>query len=837
MPAAGGTGRLTLTTARECAWTASAEAEWITITSGTGGQGDGAVDYRVSPNPDPVARRGGLRLNDQRAEIEQEAGACVLSLSGASASFPQAGGSGSIGVVASSQLCTWTAVSSADWVTIRSGSNGKGSASVAFDVAPTTGPPRTTTLTVAGQRFTVNQSQGCAYALAPSSQAFEAAGGSGSVQVSTASGCPWMAASNADWITLQQGESASGPGAVRYSVAATNGPARTGTVVIGGQVFTVTQAGGCALQVAPPSIAINAEGGNASLTVSGASGCAWTATTDVPWIAVTSGAAGSGAGTVGLAIGATTGPARTGTVTVAGQRITVTQSQGCAYAIDPTSQNIGAAGGEGTVSVTAGNGCSWTAAAGVDWIQIVQGTSGSGNGNVRFRVSPTSGPARAGTMTIAGRTFTVNQGQGCSFTLSPASVTVPASGGARNFDVQAAGGCGWTATSNTPWISIAGGASGSGNGTVRLTVESNAGPERSGTVTAGGRTFTVNQEGDCAFALGGSSQQMPAAGGSGSVTVTAAGGCAWTASSQASWLSITEGSSGTGSGVVRFAASENAGPPRSGTLLVGGRTFTVNQEGGCAYSIAPEQQSVDAGGGMATVIVTAAAECAWTAAANVPWITVESGSTGSGSGRVQLSVAANPEGQRTGTATIAGRTFTVTQTTGCLYGISPDPVAVNAAGGPVALQLTTAPTCAWSVAAAVPWITIAPPETGNGSGTIQIVVGSNTGPARSGSIAVASRTVAVSQEAGCTYSLSAPGQSMPAVGGPGTVTIQAGGGCPWVATSNAAWVVISSERSGSGTQALQFTVEPNGTGAPRVGTITFTAPGQTPLTFTINQEM
>ena len=59
----------------------------------------------------------------------------------------------------------------------------------------------------------------------------------------------------------------------------------------------------------------------------------------------------------------------------------------------------------------------------------------------------------------------------------------------------------------------------------------------------------------------------------------------------------------------------------------------------------------------------------------------------------------------------------------------------------------------------------------------------------------------------------------------------------WVATSNAAWVVIGSERSGSGTQALQFTVEPNGTGAPRVGTITFTAPGQTPLTFTINQEM
>jgi hypothetical protein len=43
------------------------------------------------------------------------------------------------------------------------------------------------------------------------------------------------------------------------------------------------------------------------------------------------------------------------------------------------------------------------------------------------------------------------------------------------------------------------------------------------------------------------------------------------------------------------------------------------------------------------------------------WITVTTGSSGSGSGTVTFSVAANTGGDRTGTLTIAGRTFTVTE--------------------------------------------------------------------------------------------------------------------------------------------------------------------------------
>ncbi|MCD6600073.1 MAG: hypothetical protein J7L19_05855 [Dehalococcoidia bacterium] len=54
--------------------------------------------------------------------------------------------------------------------------------------------------------------------------------------------------------------------------------------------------------------------------------------------------------------------------------------------------------------------------------------------------------------------------------------------------------------------------------------------------------------------------------------------------------------------------------------------------------------------------------CSWTAVTNESWITITSGSSGTGSGTVNYSVSANSStSQKTGTMTIAGKTFTVTQ--------------------------------------------------------------------------------------------------------------------------------------------------------------------------------
>ena len=138
--------------------------------------------------------------------------------------------------------------------------------------------------------------------------------------------------------------------------------------------------------------------------------------------------------------------------------------------------------------------CTWTAVSNVAWITIPGQTSGAGNGIVRLTVGANTGPVRSGTATIAGRTVTVNQDTGCTFAIAPSSQDVGQAGGIGAFTVTTNAGCTWTASSNAPWITVTAGAAGSGGGSVQFSVVANttAAP-RSGTITAAGHVFTVNQ--------------------------------------------------------------------------------------------------------------------------------------------------------------------------------------------------------------------------------------------------------------------------------------------------------------------------------------------------------
>jgi Zn-dependent metalloprotease len=107
----------------------------------------------------------------------------------------------------------------------------------------------------------------------------------------------------------------------------------------------------------------------------------------------------------------------------------------CTFSISPTSSSQPAGGGSGSVTVTAGAGCNWTAVSNAAFITITGGSSGSGNGTVTYSVAANGATtSRTGTMTIAGRTFTVNQaGTG---------------GGGGELIVNP----GFENTSNTPWV-------------------------------------------------------------------------------------------------------------------------------------------------------------------------------------------------------------------------------------------------------------------------------------------------------------------------------------------------------------------------------------------------
>lgn len=361
----------------------------------------------------------------------------------------------------------------------------------------------------------------------------------------------------------------------------------------------------------------------------------------------------------------------------------------CTFSISPTSATFGAPGGSGNIALTTQTGCSWTASSPVSWASITSAPSGSGSATVSYSVQANPDPApRSSSLTVGGQLFTLSQSASapaCSFTLSPTSASFGSSGGAGNVALTTQTGCNWTAVSNAAFLSVTGGASGTGSGTITYEVAANSGAARSGTLSIADQLFSVSQAGSavCTFSITPSTVSIGGGGGSGSVTVTAGAGCGWTAVSNVPWIVVTAGGSGSGNGTVGYQVMANPGAARTGTLTIAGRTFKVNQAGGstCTFSISPGSTSVPAAGASGTVSVTTAGGCAWTAVSNVGWVTVTAGSTGSGNGTVGYQVAANSGSARSGALTIAGKTFTVSQSG----------VGTGAPAAPAALQGSQTP--------------------------------------------------------------------------------------------------------------------------------------------------
>lgn len=168
----------------------------------------------------------------------------------------------------------------------------------------------------------------CTYNIAPTAQAFNGAGGTATVAVTTPSNCQWTASSNSSFIIVNSGENGTGNGAVTFTVAANStSSSRIGTLTIAGQTFTVSQAAGssCVYNINPMSQSFQAVGGSGSASVVAPNGCAWTATSNASFIIV-NGGNGNGNGIASFTVTANTSFAtRTGTLTIAGQTFTVVQ--------------------------------------------------------------------------------------------------------------------------------------------------------------------------------------------------------------------------------------------------------------------------------------------------------------------------------------------------------------------------------------------------------------------------------------------------------------------------------------------------------------------------------
>ncbi|MBI3651642.1 MAG: fibronectin type III domain-containing protein [Acidobacteria bacterium] len=423
------------------------------------------------------------------------------------------------------------------------------------------------------------------------------------------------------------------------------------------------------------------------------------------------------------------------------------------------------------------------------------------------------------------------QGASCSYTISPTSQAMSASGGTGSVNVSAGAGCTWTALSNDLWITVTSGASGTGNGVVGYSVTANSGAARSGTVTIAGQTFTLNQASapGCTYSISPISQAFTANGGTGSVSVTTTAGCAWTAASNAAWITITTGASGTGNGTVNYAVSANSvTSPRTGTLTLAGQVFTVNQDAapGCTFSISPTALNVSAAAGSGTVSVTTTAGCSWTATSNAAWITITGGASGTGNGTVNYSYSANGTAQRTGTLTIAGQTFTLTQASSCTYSITPTAQSVPQAGlASGSFMVSATAGCSWTASVSQAWIHVST-TSGIGDTTVTYSVDANlTSSIRTGVIQISGSgsSLTLTQDALVNnagfVSQNIPSSIFPGAGQSVTVTMMNTGNINWT-TGN--YVLRSQNPAANTTWGISDILLPTTVASGTQVTFTFT---------------
>jgi hypothetical protein len=168
----------------------------------------------------------------------------------------------------------------------------------------------------------------------------------------------------------------------------------------------------------------------------------------------------------------------------------------------------------------------------------------------------------------------------------------------------------------------------------------------------------------CQVTVNATTASFNASGGTGTVTVSTARDCPWNASTGVAWVSINGSASGQGDGSVSYSVAPNVvTSPRSGALVVASIQVQLNQAGvPCQFALSQTDGRVGSAGGPLNVGVSTLSGCAWSATAIDPWISIVSGQSGSASGNVALSVAANAGKARTGSVTIAGQRFTVSQT-------------------------------------------------------------------------------------------------------------------------------------------------------------------------------
>ncbi len=448
----------------------------------------------------------------------------------------------------------------------------------------------------------------------------------------------------------------------------------------------------------------------------------------------------------------------------------------------------------------------------------------------------------------------------CSYGLAVTSVEVPAAGGSLTVTVTATVGCEWIAVSSDSFLVVST-ASGIGTGNVTVTASANTGTARHGRLTIAGKAIDVTQADGtvpkiCKYSLNAPvlDAGVIGEGGTATVEVTTTDGCPWTAESASSWMVVTSGAVGNGPGSVtlNIGANPSTASQRNGSLTIAGYTFSVAQAAAPLHC----QQSVrfsglvpviSAAGAHVQVFVDSPFGCLWTASSSVVWITGLGGLTHNSSASLLATIAVNGIGApvRTGSITVAGQTFAVSQAADprpCTASVYPDGLEHRGfpiSGGTARFTVITPDACGWTVETTDGWIV---PFVRSGLGEVRdqlitIAANPSDGPARRGRITIAGQTFEVAQFGATPLCLGFGviwfqiTEAVPPAAGTVRFAVTGEAGCSWTATADKPWIEVTAGATGTGDGFVTVAVPANPSSSPaRSGLVAIAG-----RTFTISQ--
>jgi Putative binding domain, N-terminal len=175
-------------------------------------------------------------------------------------------------------------------------------------------------------------------------------------------------------------------------------------------------------------------------------------------------------------------------------------------------------------------------------------------------------------------------GVGCQYSIDQAQQAFTPTGGSASVGVLAsAATCPWLAVSYANWVTVSGGAVGSGTGLVTYSAAPNPNSaSRTGTLWIAGSFLAVTQSGlTCSLNVPTRNVSVAAAGVTGAtMTVSSnAPDCSWSATANVPWILLGSPSNGSGNGTLAYTVGVNTGGLRTGAIAVAGRTVYINQVG------------------------------------------------------------------------------------------------------------------------------------------------------------------------------------------------------------------------------------------------------------------